>query len=85
MTRCDWLTLLRYSENGRPLSRAKDQAILEDVATKPIVAQMLMITMIETMIVVPQIELVAWANISIKGYLVGVFFSSSKRESQKRV
>jgi len=53
------LTLLRYLENGRPLSRAKDQAILEDVATKPIVAQMLMIMIMETMIVVPQTELVA--------------------------
>lgn len=53
------LTLLRYSENGRPLSRANDQAILEDVATKPVVAQMLMIMIMQTIIVVPQTELVA--------------------------
>ena len=53
------LTLLRYLENGRPLSRAKDQAIRDDVATQPIVEQILMAMIIETMVVVPHIELVA--------------------------
>ena len=80
MTKARKLTLLKNLENGRPLSLANDQAIREDVATKPMVAQVLMTMIMETMAVVPGIDLVAWVRISIKGYLVGDFFKIVSKE-----
>ena len=78
-------TLLRIFENGRPRSRANDQVILDEVAIKPMVAQMARAMTMEARAVVPAVDLVAWRKISIKGKPVGDVRTLSRLPMPKSV
>ena len=78
-------TLLRILENGRPRSLANDHVIRDEVAIKPIVAQMARATTREAKAVVPPIDLVAWRKISMNGKLVGDVRTLSRLPMPKRV
>lgn len=54
------LTLPKNLENGRPRSRANDQIIRDEVATKPTVAQKPSTIMMHVMAELPAKERVAW-------------------------
>lgn len=64
-------TLQRYFDQGRPPSRANDQYILDDEATKAIVAQSPRTITTLTIAELLERESVAWRIIAMKGYWVG--------------
>ena len=59
--------MLRYFEKGKAWSRANDQYILDEVATKAIVAQIPRIVTTAAIAELPATDLVAWRNIPING------------------
>ena len=78
------LTFLRIDHPGIPRSLAKAKIIREQVATPPTVAEMARITTMEAMMALPAIDLVAWWNISMNGYPVGVARTASRSVKEKR-
>ena len=67
MKRTALLTLLSIFQPGVPRSRAKAQVILEAVAIKLMVAQMLRILISEAIVSAPGRLPTAWRKISMKG------------------
>ena len=78
-------TLLRIFEKGRPRSLANDHVILDEVAIKPMVAQMARAITMEARAVVPAVDLVAWRNISMNGKPVGDLRTLSRLPMPKSV
>ena len=78
------VTLLSCFQNGSPRSRAKDQIIRDEDATNPMVAHTPNAVTIAAIAVLPDTDLVAWRNISIKGYPVGVVNAASMSPRQSK-
>lgn len=77
------LTMLSCFEKGSPRSLANAQVILDDEVREPIVADMPR-TMIKDAMAVPPLTPILDANISMKGYLVGVSKAASGSPRQNR-
>lgn len=77
------LTMLSCFEKGSPRSLANAQVILDDEVREPIVADMPR-TMTKDAMAVPPLTPIPDANISMKGYLVGVAKAASGSPRQKR-
>lgn len=76
--------MLSCLQNGSPRSRAKDHVIRDEDATNPMVAHTPSAVTIAAIAVLPDTECVAWTNISIKGYPVGVSSAASMSPTQNR-
>lgn len=75
--------MLSCFEKGSPRSLANAQVILDDEVREPIVAEMPR-TMTKDAMAVPPLTPIPDANISMKGYLVGVPKAASGFPRQKR-
>lgn len=77
------LTMLSCFQKGKPRSLANAQVILDEEVREPIDADMPS-TMTKDAMAVPPLTPIPDANISMKGYLVGVAKAASGSPRQKR-